>query len=157
MSTYERSPLGDIIIVKGITFQNTVIGMQEVDHAWINGRPSIIIYSDDEYDYFMTLTSSETDNIYEDRYLKIQEENILFQENSNDRYTMHKKYKKKNKNKSIKGAINISSIYKLPASGHDRIAKITYKTYTELINKTKEYYSEQNIESIINTSKKIGR
>lgn len=35
-------------IVKGIVFENTAIGKKEPDHAWKDGRPCMIIYSDSE-------------------------------------------------------------------------------------------------------------
>ena len=51
MNSYEREAIGDIVIVKGIVFENTAIGKKEPDHAWKDGRPCMIIYSDNELDY----------------------------------------------------------------------------------------------------------
>ena len=48
MNSYEREAIGDIVIIKGLVFENTAIGKKEPDHAWKDGRPCMIIYSDSE-------------------------------------------------------------------------------------------------------------
>ena len=34
MNSYEREAIGDIVIIKGLVFENTAIGKKEPDHAW---------------------------------------------------------------------------------------------------------------------------
>ena len=59
MKRYEREAIGDIVIIKNIIFKNKVKeGKKETDHSWEQGRPCIIIYNDDEYDYFLTMKSN---------------------------------------------------------------------------------------------------
>ena len=74
MNSYEREAIGDIVIVKGIVFENTAIGKKEPDHAWKDGRPCMIIYSDNELDYLLTLTSVDKDG--SKQHFKINDENI---------------------------------------------------------------------------------
>ena len=107
MNSYEREAIGDIVIVKGIVFENTAIGKKEPDHAWKDGRPCMIIYSDNELDYLLTLTSVDKDG--SKQHFKINDENILYEEDFKYRYN-----RKDRINKSIKGYVNLENIYKMP-------------------------------------------
>lgn len=46
-----------IVIVRDIIFYNEITENYEMDHAFQKGRPCLILYSDGEYDYFLSLTS----------------------------------------------------------------------------------------------------
>ena len=59
MNTYEREAIGNIILIKNIIFKNTANKKKEVDHAWKFGRPCLVIYSDEQYDYILTITSTQ--------------------------------------------------------------------------------------------------
>ena len=61
MNTYEKEAIGNIILMRNIVFTNSTNKPQEIDHSWKRGRPCLIIYSDDEYDYFLTIKSSISD------------------------------------------------------------------------------------------------
>ena len=80
MNTYEREPIGNIIIIRNLIFQNTVKGQKEVDHAWKSGRPCIIIHSDNEYDYILALKTRVKDERYEHQHFPLSENCFLHQE-----------------------------------------------------------------------------
>lgn len=150
MNNYEKEAIGDIIIIKGLNFLNHTTGKQEPDHAWKGGRPCVIIYNDDDYDYFLPMTSVNRTN--QEQYFKINNDMILFQEN------FKYKYNKKNRvKKEIKGSINLEFIYKLPISGHDKIGKITFDTYKQVIENVKNLHQAKYINSILKSAIAIRR
>lgn len=139
--TYENGPLGDIVVIKNIIFDNTVTGKKEADHSWSTGRPCLIIESDDEYDYFLTLTSTVRDSRYDNQYFNITIDDILFEY---ERNAKELNFNKKKKEHTLEGKINLSNIYRCPMSGHSRLYKINFDTYKEII-KAYENYHHSNI------------
>lgn len=144
MNTYERETIGNIILMRNIVFQNPDDKKNELDHSWKEGRPCIIIYSDEEYDYFLPIKSNITDPKYEYHYIPISEKNLL--------YKNIKLFRKNNINKlsqkETKGYINLETIYKTPISWHDEIGKVKLKTYKTIINRLKEYHKNKNLEVV---------
>ena len=63
-------------------YDKSFLGSNVLDHAWMLGRPCVIIYSDDVYDYFLTLSSSVTKKDYyykiKNRYFEFDESNFTF-------------------------------------------------------------------------------
>ncbi len=57
-SNYENSYLGSIVIIRNLIFNQNKKNGNQVDHAWRAGRPCVIIYTDNEYDYFLPLSST---------------------------------------------------------------------------------------------------
>ena len=53
MESYENSIVGNIVLVRNLVFYNNANRKYELDHAYKTGRPCLVIYSDDEYDYFL--------------------------------------------------------------------------------------------------------
>ena len=140
MNTYEREVIGNIIIVRNMTFENTTINKQEFDHAWNSGRPCIIIYSDDEYDYFLTLTSNpEIIEAFEEHHLKLRKKDLLH--HYSDKLT--------------KGAIKLETVYKMPICGHRQLSKVKFETYKEIIYKLKTYHQNQNLDEILLNAKNV--
>ena len=78
MNAYEKGVIGNIIIMKNIVFTNSinVKKTHEIDHSWRTGRPCLIIYSDDEYDYFLTIKSHITDTKYQNHYASLNESEL---------------------------------------------------------------------------------
>lgn len=143
MNKYEQDAIGKIIIVRNIVFSSTKIIKKEIDHAWKNGRPCIIIYSDDEYDYFLPIKSNVTKK-FNYQYFILNENGLL------DR-NIHKYSKSKvNNSHSFTGAINLDTIYKIPISGHDEVGKVTWETFKNIVEKLKEYHQNDNLQEIIN-------
>ena len=71
MIMYENDYIGKIVYIKGIVFAT---GKTKLDHAYSIGRPCLIIYSDNEYDYFLTMSSkiktkSYTFDYYNERFI----------------------------------------------------------------------------------------
>lgn len=152
MKQYEREEMGNIVIIKGITFYNTITKKQELDHSWKNGRPCLIIYSDDEYDYFLTFTKTErTSEIYKKQYYPITEDEILYS------YEYKNTINKKNRDKDIQGYINLGNVYKTPIYGKDEIKKVTFETYKEIIEGLKSFHKNQDLNEIMKTATTIRR
>ena len=147
MTNYEKEAIGTIIIVKNIIFPNT--NKKELDHSWKKGRPCLIIYSDAEYDYILPMTSKPKDN-YEKQHYTISQSDLLYT------YIVTHQYNSNYKQKQIpKGAIKLSTVYKIPQTGHDERSKIALDTLKKIIEKLKEYHQTDNIESLIEKSAKI--
>ena len=139
MNTYEREAIGNIIVVRNMTFENTISNKQELDHVWNSGRPSIIIYSDDEYDYFLTMTSNiEIIENFQEHHFEINKKDFISQ--ISDKLT--------------KGAIKLETVYKMPICGHRQLSKVKFETYKEIINKLKQYHQNQNLDEILLNAKK---
>lgn len=143
MKTYERETIGSIVIIKNIIFENPLNHKKEIDHAYKYGRPCFIIYSDEEYDYFLTMTS----NAKREQYTK---QNFSLNKLNKDSFI----YRERNFIKDEKeiSLINLQHIYKIPISGHNEIGKVTFETYKNIINKLKKYYKNENINEIIEKS-----
>ena len=69
MNKYENETIGNIILMKNIVFTNERKNTHEIDHSWRTGRPCLIIYSDNEYDYFLTMKSSITNTKFQKYYV----------------------------------------------------------------------------------------
>ena len=95
---YDKSFLGSIVIIKNIIFNQDKASSNVVDHAWKLGRSCVIIYTDDDYDYFLTLSSSVT---IKDYYNKVK--NRYFEFNESNFTSLQKGAKL--------GTINIETIY----------------------------------------------
>lgn len=139
---YSKSNLGSIIIVKGIIFNNSNNNRRVVDHAHELGRPCLLIYSDDEYDYFLTLTSSIKNN-KRSEYYKLLNKDYDYLYSGSD---------------SAVGFINLRNIYKKKICGYgvDDIGKIKYSVYKDIMNKFKEYHCNYSFDEIKESSIVIG-
>lgn len=130
MDAYERSELGKIVIIKNIVFKNSIGAKHQVDHAWKKGRPCVIIYSDDEFDYYLPLSSTKANKNYyqkiKDEFFELSEKDFIFMDSE-------KKY----------GVIHITELHKKKTSGYTVIGKITKETYYELIHKIKNYHNQE--------------
>lgn len=130
---YEDSFLGDIVIIRNIIFKNDHSNKLELDHAFYNGRPCIIIYSDNEYDYFLTLTKGNKkikDYCY--NYFLLNKEDTLY------------------KNGPIESSyVVINHIYKVPVSFRKRKNKIKYEVYLELLKEVKRRYNTNEIDTLV--------
>ena len=146
MNTYEKEAIGNIILIKNIVFSNHQKTKREIDHSWETGRPCIIIYSDENYDYFLPIKSSISQPKYQRHYIPLNEQELLYRQTKRLNDYNQKKYAKI----ETKGYINLETIYKIPISGHDEIGKITYEKYIEVINSIKEYQKGKNLEFILN-------
>lgn len=146
MAAYTRETIGNIVIIRNIIFKNTHINKDEVDHAWQNGRPCIIIYSDEEYDYFLAIKSSSTEGRNPEQYIPIAEEDLLYKNKSTSKQIQLK---------TIKGNINLENIYKMPIHGHNEIGKVTFSAYRNIINRLIEYYKKEDLGTVFKNAKII--
>jgi len=144
MNTYERESIGNIVIIKNLVFKDT----NEADHAWYNGRPCLIIYSDNEYDYFLTIKSVH-DKKYNDFHFQINNYDLIPTYYSRQ----NPKFKKATRKKGLKGAVNLQNIYKMPISGHDEVGKLTLQTYKDVISKLKKHHNNVSLEEILDKAK----
>ena len=152
MNTYEREAIGNIVLIKNIIFENTSSKRKEVDHAWKFGRPCLVIYSDEQYDYILTITSTQKKARYKSEHFTLQTKHFI--PNQISRYSNHNINKIKNKN--IEGSITLDTIYKIPISGHEQLGKITFETYKTITSKLKTLYQKENLDEIITNAQRIG-
>ena len=143
---YKNDYIGKIVYIKGIVFAT---GKTKLDHAYSIGRPCLIIYSDNEYDYFLTMSSKIKTKSYTFDYYKFQPDDFMFlykYKNMKDSYYAH-------------GYVNLRNIYKKRVSGYgmNDSGKIKLETYKEIINKLKYLHNEDNMNEIINSAKAMGR
>ena len=144
---YENDSIGDIIIKRNLIFKDN--GMNELDHSWKTGRPCLIIYSDDQYDYFLTLTSKlEKVDKYNSQYFLIDESDLDYINtlNFNGR-KIKEKYRK-----SLGGVVNLSNVYRSRICGHHVCGKVKYGVYKQIIKKFKEYHNYEDIVDIVENS-----
>ena len=153
MSTYEREAIGNIVIIKNMIFRNSLSYKKEIDHSWEMGRPCIIIHSDDEYDYFLSMKSNPDYEKYRYKYIPIDKDDLL----NRDIHRYNRFDNIKSRQKEITGAVNLENIYKIPISGHDEIGKLTVETYKYIILMLKAYYKTDNLDEIIKNAQTIKR
>ena len=131
MDAYTKSELGKIVIIKNIVFKNDSNSKLKVDHAWEKGRPCVIIYSDNEYDYYLPISSTKANKNYyqeiKDEFYELSEKDFHFMNN-------RKKF----------GVIHITNLFRKKISGYNNeIGRITKEAYYELIHKIKNYYNKE--------------
>lgn len=136
MNSYERSFLGDIVLVKHLVFKNNNTGKYEMDHAYYTGRPCIIIYTDNEYDYFLPLTKGGKciNNYLYDYFIIDNKEDILFVDDKSVDFICY---------------ANLRNIYKIPISFRKRKSKVKYSVYKDLIEEVKRKYKIEEIDKIV--------
>lgn len=143
---YENDIIGNIVIIKNIIFENKTNNKKEIDHSWNNGRPCLIIYSDNEWDYFLPMQSTFDRDKYNEKYFEFTDNDIL---------SLYYRCSDLRSAKKIKGAVNLRSIYKIPISGHDEIGKIKLETYKKIIGKFKKLHNNPSLKDILIKSKTI--
>lgn len=136
MNSYERSFLGDIVIVKHLVFKNNNTGKYEIDHAYHTGRPCIIIYTDNEYDYLLALTKGGKciNNYLYDYFVIDNKEDILFVDDKSVDFISY---------------ANLRNIYKIPISFRKRKSKVKYNVYKDLLEEVKRKYRMEEIDTIV--------
>ena len=129
MNEYERSYLGNIVIIENIVFNQSKNKRKQVDHSWYKGRPCVIFFTDEEYDYYAPLSSTKPYKKYynkiKNEYFELSEDDFLFLD----------------KGEKI-GVIHISECFRKKISGYPTIGKLTEKCYDELIKRISAYQKE---------------
>lgn len=135
--------IGSIIFVKDIIFSNSKTNKKHLDHAHELGRPCLLIFSDEEYDYFLTLTSTKRNNYRYTEYYELTSKDYDYI------------YRKSN---SPIGYINVRNIYKKRICGYgmDEIGKIKFDVYKKIIKKLKDYHKNNNLDTIKENANIIG-
>ena len=139
---YKNDVIGKIILVKGIVFENKANNRKELDPAYKVGRPVLIIHSDDEFDYVLTLTSNYN-SIYNNDLMHF----ILC-----DNDFLYKNFKQK-----TVGAVKLEYVYKIPMCGHCEICKLKYEVYKEVVLSLKTFHKKVNLDAIIECAELIKR
>jgi len=152
MNTYERETIGNIVLIKNIIFKNTSNKRKEIDHAWKVGRPCLVIYSDEQFDYILTITSTPKKTRYKSEHFILHTEHFI--PNQVSRYTNFNINKIKSKN--IEGSITLNTIYKIPISGHEQLGKLTFETYKSVIDNLKKLFNTKDLSDIITKAHNIG-
>ena len=146
---YENDYIGKIVYIKNIVFAK---GENKLDHAYNTGKPCLLIYSDEEYDYFLIISSQIKNKNYDFDYYKLNNDDFMYL------YDYH------GNNSRVKLAsahwyVYLRSIYKRKVSGFgmNDSGKIKLKTYKDIINKIKFLHNKENMSEIINNARVIGR
>lgn len=142
---YENMQEGKIIVVKNFKFED-----EKIDHAWNLGRLCIVLYSDDEYEYVLPITTYIANTSLRKKYYYINDNSFLFfyknryVENTLFKYvgqnTKHNSFRNTHSQSKAQGYINLRNIYKIPVMFRDEIGKLHYKVYNNILNKTKELH-----------------
>lgn len=148
---YQTDQVGKIIVVKNIVFPRSAFSKRQVDHAWRTGRPCMVLYTDDEYDYVLPLTHEVKNKIYEYHFFKLSDSKFLYQLGRDNRINY-----KINKEKQITNSfVNLEYIYKLPICGHVEVAKITFPAYRELVSQYINLHRIIDLNDLSNDSQAI--
>lgn len=142
MEKYNLMLEGKIILVKNMNFSNG-----DKDHAWNSGRPCVILYVDDEFEYVLPITHSIHEKFI-NKYFYIDNNLILeFYDKRFKETILKRKNKLNSKNaKVISGYINLRHIYKIPIAYRDEIGKIKYDSYKDIINNLNKYHAVNSLE-----------
>jgi hypothetical protein len=146
---YNNSLLGNIIIVRNLIFHTSSLGMKQVDHAWKKGRPCLLLYTDDNYDYVLPLTHGVNYDLFGYHYYSLNESKFLYLRKRVFIYDIDSK-----KNNSLNGYINLEGVYKIPIFGHTEIAKLSFKAYDELVDKFMSLHNISDL-SVLSEGKQL--
>lgn len=149
---YDRDVAGTVVNVKGLVFYNTVTKKQEMDHAYKNGRPCLIIYSDDEYEYFLTMTSRSNVEKY-DSHITVLDSDYLC------KYLYPACYKGINREELKKEYVCLQHVYKMKIWGHGQgdIGKLKFYAYKNIIEKLKAYHRVDDIKEFLENESVLKR
>lgn len=140
MDNYEKSYQGNIVIVTNLVFNKNLQRKSILDHAWKKGRPCIILYTDEDYDYLVPLKSEKPrDNIYKNvkkEYYELSEKSFLNLQSG----------------EKI-GVIHLADFFKKKTSGYKIIGKLTKEAYLEILKKFSEYHKSE-IEEMVRKERK---
>lgn len=111
---------GSIVLMKNIIFCDSTIG-KNLDHAYKTGRPCLLLFSDDTYDYFLTIKSSLSSYDKENDFYQIKKHDL--------------DYISTKDNKPIKGFINVKYIYKRPICSvvDTELGRVTPECYEKVM------------------------
>lgn len=149
---YENIQEGKIIVVKNFKFED-----DKIDHAWNLGRLCIVLYTDNEYEYVLPITSYYIGNTsLRKKFYFINDNSFLFfyknryVDNTLIKYigknTKNNLLKNTHKQSKVYGYINLRNIYKIPITYRDEIGKVHYEVYNNIIKKTKDLHQKDNEE-----------
>lgn len=143
---YDKSPMGTVFSVSNMIFDG------KVDHAYRKGRLCILIYSDDEYDYFLSISSNKSKSGKDFEYYKLGDDDFSY---------LYKYDSIRNSSKfhddAPSGYVNLIYIYKRKISGFGsrEIGKLKYESYKKLIDKLKYYHNRSEMNNIVESAKVV--
>lgn len=149
---YVNDQVGKIVVVKNIVFpENGFKQRGYVDHAWHSGRPCIVLYTDDGYDYVLPLKHELRNQIYAYKYFKLNENMFLYQLSKGNCIN----YKISKTKKLSHSYINLEYLYKIPICGHLEVGKINFPSYRELVSQYINLHRISDLNSLSDDSKVI--
>ena len=144
---YDRELIGNIINVVGLTFYNTITKKYEPDHAYKSGRPCLLIYSDEKYDYFLPLTGKNNVKYSEEKYsINKYSYKYLYE------YPSSKEHN--DKKRDLNSYVKMDTVYKKPVCGYGfrEIGKLKYSEYKNIIKAFKEFHNVSRISETLESA-----
>lgn len=134
---YEYIDEGKVIIVNNFRFEDG-----KLDHAWNRGRPCLILFSDDKYEYVLPIKSEVKKSNYFDKYPinknSFEEFNeVGYNENTLNEFIGGTKKTRisSHMKKDLSGYVNLEHIFKIPIAYRNEIGKIKKNIFKEIVNK----------------------
>ena len=149
MKMYNNEDFGKIIIVRNMIFHDSYSNARTVDHAWKKGRPCLILYSDDDFDYVVPITHQIKNRIFSYHYFPLDKSKISYLVKCG-----YNVYNINDNDKIATSAINLQTVYKIPIFGHFEIAKITSSAYDDLISQLYKIHNIDNLD-ILSTGRQL--
>lgn len=154
---YELKKDGTIILVNNFKFSDNTL-----DHAWKAGRICLVLFTDEEYEYVIPMTSYVKESLRENYYY-INDDNFMYYYKLRYIESTLKKFQNKrsehnslksNMNKTnVSGYLNLRKIYKIPVAFRDEIGKINYEDYKKILKRIRKKQNLENNEDIKSISK----
>lgn len=147
---YEYLDEGKVIIVNNLRFEDGTI-----DHAWNKGRPCLVLFSDDEYEYILPIKSEIKNEHYFDKIPFDKDSFLYFNEKGYNETTLndfigtskHCRIKTKIK-KELSGYINLGHVLKIPIAYRNEIGKFKYDFFKKIIDRLHKIQKTKNNEEL---------
>lgn len=148
---YVNDQVGKIVVIRNIVFACGDCNNVHVDHAWRTGRPCLVLYSDDGYDYVLPLKHELKNLIYEYKFFKLDSSMFLYQLSRDNRINYNASKTKKLSNSFV----NLEYVYKVPICGHLEVGKINLPAYRDLVNQYIKLHSISELDELSNDKNAI--
>lgn len=156
-TNYEHKKDGTVIVVNNFKFED-----DSLDHSWNSGRLCLVLFTDEEYEYVISMTSHVKD-VLKTYYHYINDDNFMYYYKTRYIESTLKKFQnrkreynslKSNSNRTnVSGYLDLRKVYKIPVAYRDEIGKINYDDYKKILKRIRKKQNLENDEEIKMISK----